>query len=302
MLALEVWRRDDVGTDSFLLCVAVLCLFALGLAYCANLIQAVRIRYRDRVIGSNEVARTWFEQRGHVFMALVLVTGDCHCALQMVSSNLFGIASLSSGLTRFELKQMGAVKLSPSVYTVFLRNIPQLFVQAMYALLIGRITNMTLFALLTSMLSRIVFLPALVECRFSDDIDSKVPTQYYLSLEWANALTSSERANIVKHRQRRLRLSRWLAALWETEPECVEIGSTVLGHSGAKIHIVHYVEAGHERTIAEDYANREMQSRVSRVMTAHFELSGEFEVKCITFEKWIAMRKVDSVEEASITA
>ena len=124
-LSLEVWRRSDVWRRPLMFGVALSSSFFVALPYCANLFVAARIRSLNGVVRRNEAANTWFPHYSKVFTAFVVVTGGCHPALELVSSNVFGLASFSSGLTRFELKQLTCIKMLNSVV---LENVPRLVI------------------------------------------------------------------------------------------------------------------------------------------------------------------------------
>merc|ERR1711971_403422 len=88
-------------------------------------------------------------------------------------------------------------------------------------------------------------------------------------------LSSKQKRCILKHRGRRLALSRSLSALWETEPKCIEIGSTVLTKSGATTHIVHNValpdpDFSATAYLRQRYGSADMASEVTRALCAHF--------------------------------
>merc|ERR1719283_777346 len=188
-----------------MLIVAIASSFFVILPYCSNLFVASRIRSHGGVIRRNEAANTWFEHRAKIFTLLVVVTGGCHPALEMVSSNVFGLSSFSSGLTRFDLKQLASIKVLNSVV---LENIPQLIVQIVYAVAIGEITDNVAFAFFASMLSVIATLLSFTIDRRGVDDDTVVPIQYQLSMQCtrvgitaasleisdANQLTRSEKA------------------------------------------------------------------------------------------------------------
>ena len=307
LLCGEIWRRDDVFRRTVLLVVAVGCSLFIVLPYCANLVCAARIKALGGVIRRNEAANTWFEHRYRVFAAFVVLTGGCHPSLELVSSNIFGHFAFSSGLTRYELKQLVSIKV---ITSVVLENVPQLILQIMYAVSIGDVTNNAAFAFIASALSVIATLLSFCIDRRSAGEDAMQPVQYYLAIQCTRTaatsddmdgldaletaaidvdavndheLTSSERSSILKNRGRRLALSRSLSALWETLPKCVEIGSTVLGKTSARVHVVHYVDAGNADRVERCYASSEMQRRVRRIMTNHFELGQQFDVQYITF-------------------
>merc|ERR1719206_1160882 len=163
--------------------------------------------------------------------------------------------------------------------SVVLENIPQLIIQIIYAFAIGTVTDNVAFAFIASMLSVISTLLSFTIDRRGVGDETVVPIQYQLSLQCTrdptnagNELTRAEKMNILTHRGRRLALARQLSTLWETHPKCVEIGSTVLGKRGARIHVVHFVASEDAQSIELCYANHEMQRRVSQILTKHFRL------------------------------
>jgi len=279
-LSLEVWSRDDLLTRTVIKVVAFLSsAFVVG-PYFVNLFVAARIRTYGNVIRRNEAASTYFEHKQKLFIFLVVLTGGCHPALEMVSSNIFGLPLFSSGLTRYELKQLAVVKV---FNTVVLENVPQLIIQIIYTVAIGGATDNVRFAFIASVLSVIATL--LSFCLNRGDGD-EAPAEYYLSvqctrgdrgLEATNKLTDDEEQKIRKNRGKRLQLSKALATMWHIPSKCIEIGATVLGDHGARVHVVHY--NGNAQAIELKYG--EMQGRVTQMLTQHFELSDEFRVEFI---------------------
>jgi len=183
------------------------------------------------------------------------------------------------------------------VPTVFFEDIPQLVVQIVYAVAIGEITNNVAFAFVTSILSIVATLLSFIIDRCSDRC-ALLPIQYYLSLQCTraasgialsnlektisigavNELTEEQRIKILQHGGRRLALDIALSMLWEIPSKCIEIGSTVLGKYGARIHVVHFVSAEKVELVKRKYADAKFQRRVSRCITNHFELGERFEV------------------------
>merc|ERR1711971_1074786 len=105
----------------------------------------------------------------------------------------------------------------------------------------------------------------------------------------ANDLSSKEKVAILRNRGRRLALSLSLSALWDTQPKCIEIGSTVLGKSGVRIHVVHYVDSHNVSRIEQCYATHQMQRRVARLLTTHFGLGKQFEVEFLKIESGVPL-------------
>eukprot|EP01083_Nonionella_stella_P303704 1052334_1 len=85
-----------------------------------------------------------------IFTLLVVITGGFYPALALISSGVFGLEIFTSGLTRYELKQMSKFKV---VGTVLLENVPQLICQALYAYAIRHITKGVQLAFIASFLS-----------------------------------------------------------------------------------------------------------------------------------------------------
>ena len=79
------------------------CFFVL-VPYIANLVIASRIK---EIIKDNVAAKSWFQGNTPIFTVFVVLSGGCHAALSVVSSNVFGLKLFSCGITRYELKQLG---------------------------------------------------------------------------------------------------------------------------------------------------------------------------------------------------
>ena len=151
-LTFSIWRRADVFASKLIFACAVGTSAFVALPYAANLRMASRIKGIAGIRG-NESARTWFETRAAIFTALVAVTGGAYPALSLVSSNLFGLSILNSGLTRYELRRLAKIKV---LYSVLLENVPQCVFQALYAVAIAEtegIPDSVLFAMTASVLS-----------------------------------------------------------------------------------------------------------------------------------------------------
>ena len=174
-LAFEIMSRDDIGDNYLILMAGVGSIAFTLIPYLANLIMATRIKEMNK---SNATAKAWFQENTAIFAILVAVTGGCHAALALVSSNVFGLNIFSCGLTQYELKQMGKLKV---IGTVIIENIPQLICQALYSMgLGGEITAAILLAFVASALSIIASTLAFLIER--DTSDTKV-VQYYLFTE-----------------------------------------------------------------------------------------------------------------------
>ena len=100
--------------------------------YIANLIIASRIK---ELIKRNVAARSWFQGYTPIFAALVVLSGGCHAALAVASSNVFGLKIFSCGVTKYEMKKLGKIRI---IGTVIAENIPQLIFQAIYTVALIR--------------------------------------------------------------------------------------------------------------------------------------------------------------------
>ena len=108
---------------------------------------------------------------------MVVFTGGSYSALALVSSNVFGLKIFGCGVTRYELRQLGKMKV---IYTVIIENIPQLACQLLYSYTLGEITSAVALAFIASALSITAStLSYLIE---RDTSDSRV-IQYYLSTQ-----------------------------------------------------------------------------------------------------------------------
>ena len=111
-----------------------------------------------------------------VFCLFVVFTGGSYAALALVSSNIFGLKILSSGLTQFELKQLSNIKVFG---TIVLENVPQLMLQLLYASERG-VTQSVGIAFFASILSVIATLLSYLIDRNGNEVK---PVQYYLTIQ-----------------------------------------------------------------------------------------------------------------------
>ena len=173
--------------------------------------------------------RNRFENNSAIFTSAVVFTGGAFPALQFVSSKAFGLDKLSSGLTKYELRQMASLKIYSSV---LLENCPQLIFQILYAYTTSvyegdEVTSTVKFAFLASLLS--VISAILTYCINRDDnkIEMEV-VQYRLALECDRCLSGMgnetpnndiekvEEQKFRKYRGWRENLSRSLTAFWNS--------------------------------------------------------------------------------------
>merc|ERR1712228_689421 len=151
----DVMASDD--QDSFdtlqeyaVLIAGVLSMTFLILPYGLNLKYAISVPTSPE-ISNNKAALNWFERYQMLFIGLVILSGGCYPTLYLVSSNLFGLSLLNTGLSSFELSGLSSIRV---ITTVLTENGPQLIVQLLYVYSIGGdFTQNTILAFSTSVMS-----------------------------------------------------------------------------------------------------------------------------------------------------
>ena len=315
-LARTILQRSDLlHNKTILVCGVGAVLFTL-LPYIANVRAASRVRV---LVAGNEAAATWFKHNAALFGALVIVTGGCFPALAVVSSNMFGHALLSSGLTKFELSALSRIRLWN---TVILENIPQLVFQVVYTVEIGELETEVLIAFFASILSVCMSTLGYVIAR---NVAGMVPVQYDLKVECnrgdaneddditnsqiqqstpdpnervANQITEREEKDIIERRGLRQKLAKTLSALFGIQPKALEIGATLCTKHGASTHCVQFVDVSRLQAMSDDLSDANhgvidvsAERRVERMYRAvkkemddavltHFNLC-DFEVKLV---------------------
>ena len=121
-----------------------------------------------------------------LFFILVVTTGGCHPVISLVSSRIFGLKLLSSGLSKYELGKLLKIKIFTTVY---LENIPQIFVQGLYSVRIENITEAVAVAFAISVLSIIT---TLIEYLLKKD-----PNNRTVHIEHVNSESNNPGANLM---------------------------------------------------------------------------------------------------------
>eukprot|EP01083_Nonionella_stella_P288803 982725_1 len=263
-LCVELWGRD-LSINMLILISAIGSTAFVIIPYLANLIIAINIK-KSGIIRNNESAKTWFQANSAMFGLLVVLTGGCYPALALVSSNIFGLNIMNSGLTLYELGKLSKIKVFG---TVILENVPQLAFQALYAYSINEITETVGIAFFASVLS--VTASTLSYLIDRDTSDLKVVT-YYASIECLprsdpsvkgadsaeevisdtetapspksitdTGITAEEKENIMNNRGRTEALSQRMAESFCIQPKNIQIGSTIITKYGAVVHVVQFV-------------------------------------------------------------
>ena len=173
-MAVDIWLDPLIFENSLVLYAGIGSATFTIIPYIANLVVAARIK---EIIKDNLAAKSWFQHKANLFTLLVVFTGGSYSALALVSSNVFGLKIFACGITRYELRQLGKMKV---IYTVIIENIPQLACQLLYSYTLGEITSSVALAFIASALSITAStLSYLIE---RDTSDSRV-IQYYLSTQ-----------------------------------------------------------------------------------------------------------------------
>eukprot|EP01084_Bolivina_argentea_P228525 385946_1 len=160
-LCVEVLFRNEFMQDLSITICGVLCILVILISYFTN------IYFGDNIITTipkeNANAISFFRQRNTIFFIIIMICGDCHSAIFALSSAVFGLEKCNSGLLNYELKKMNHIKI---IATICLQNIPLIFIQCVYIVIIGMITPNTAFAFIITILSIIFCTPFIL-----NDID-----------------------------------------------------------------------------------------------------------------------------------
>eukprot|EP01084_Bolivina_argentea_P258021 434823_1 len=125
----EYWESTGLNstTDIILvICGALILLFLL--VSCVWNIKMAIILPHENVLQANVSANIWFEQHSILFRCMTVFCGGTFPAIVLISSNIFGISALDSGLCSFEIFALYNIKES------ILQNVPMIVVQIMYGI------------------------------------------------------------------------------------------------------------------------------------------------------------------------
>merc|ERR1712228_690476 len=90
------------------------------LPYAVNLFIATKIK---AFVSLNIAAAAYFESNSALFISLCIFSGSSYSSMQLLSSRLFNLDILSSGLTKYEMRQLSSIKVFGNVLA---ENVPQL--------------------------------------------------------------------------------------------------------------------------------------------------------------------------------
>ena len=272
-LAVDIWLDPLLFENSLILYAGIGSAAFTFIPYIANLIVAARIK---EIIKDNLAAKSWFQHKANLFTLLVVFTGGSYSALALVSSNVFGLKIFACGITRYELRQLGKMKV---IYTVIIENIPQLACQLLYSYAIGgQITSAVALAFIASALSitastlsylierdtsdsRVIQYYLSTQCSSrtmkpdEDDIDEFEMTTYTMNgkqidnaedkdpnyIDTTSMLTEIEKQNLIDNAGKTLKLSQNIAEAFGVDAERIEVGQSMINKYGILTHIVHCV-------------------------------------------------------------
>ena len=82
-------------TERALLASAIGSTAFIVIPYIFNLYAASQIKSRHGVVGRNQGAQIWLTSHSHIFTAFVMLSGSTYTAMQLFSSNIFGMQWLN---------------------------------------------------------------------------------------------------------------------------------------------------------------------------------------------------------------
>eukprot|EP01084_Bolivina_argentea_P279189 477283_1 len=133
-LCCELVLHDEFETDLKIKICGILSIIFISVPYIVNLLFGLNIR--KYISQENKNAISFFKERKYVFLLLIACCGGCFPSLVLLSSGIFGHDAVCSGLMGYEVRKMSKIKI---ISTIFLQNIPQIFIQCFYSVTINKI-------------------------------------------------------------------------------------------------------------------------------------------------------------------
>eukprot|EP01083_Nonionella_stella_P085069 235621_1 len=215
-------------------------LFFTVLPFISNLYYAMTLP-QQKIIAENTAASAYFKNKLTEFVLLVVCTGGCFPALNLVSSRVFGLDTFNCGLTKYELKKLTKIKIRS---TITLENGPQLVLQIIYASYVGGVDGAMIMAFTASSLSVVATLAAFYAQSSSDKSENNTVVQYALYLcfrDGTQILTDDESKALRDRKERKAQLSRSICSLFQFPLGSIEIGFIKIVSDGCVMNMVHYV-------------------------------------------------------------
>eukprot|EP01083_Nonionella_stella_P183018 660197_1 len=202
----------------------------------------------------------------------------------MVSSGVFGLKQVNSGLTSHELKTMNKIKL---IGTIWLENIPQLMIQVVYANASGEISANTAFSFLASVLSILVA----VTSYLIEKTDENIATfAYYVEVKKAqddmkenvpSQLSDEEKRKLGLNKGKTEGLSKQISGAFGCNYKDIEVSmNSEITDTALVLYIIHHtlsISGEKLRTIEKTYD--EKSESMSRKFTHYFDLNSKFRVE-----------------------
>eukprot|EP01083_Nonionella_stella_P183017 660193_1 len=265
-------RVDDTVTICGLLSIVF-----IVLPYSVNLFFAIRIK--RKIPKENKMAISYFNSRSLLFVFLMIFCGGCFPALSMVSSGVFGLNQLNSGLTSFELKKMSRIKM---IGTIWLENVPQLMIQIAYANAIETISANTAFSFLASALSILVAVTSYLIERTDENITTFT---YYVQVKKVQSNSKELDGNLRKDEQETFAvnkgktegLGKEICASFGCNYKDIEVSkNSEITDNGLDLYVIHHTHSHMTlRVIETVYAKPSMH----RKFREYFDLSSDFVVQ-----------------------
>eukprot|EP01084_Bolivina_argentea_P301774 520717_1 len=222
--------------------------FLLGLASIAfiiipfgsNLYYAMRINHQ-KVIRQNSSARVWFSKHLAPFILLCVASAGTYPVLSLSSSRLFGLDFFNAGLMSSDLHKLQKIKIRSSIT---LENAPQLVIQVIYSIVIGRLENATILAFVASSLSIIASVVVYTAQKDQMAIDEFIISKYYIRFaqkQGENAITSEQNESILQNKGLKMKLGENLSSVFKIPNKSIEIGFVTPNRNGCIIHLQHSI-------------------------------------------------------------
>ena len=288
-MSIEIITKQDLFGDILLLIAGFGSTFFVLVPYIANLVIASRIK---ELIKHNAAAKSWFQGYTPIFTALVVLSGGCHAALSVVSSNVFGLRIFSCGITRYEMKRLGKIRI---IGTVIVENIPQLICQGLYTVALTKsgqeMTTAVQAAFIASSLSIVAStLSYLIE---RDTSDTEV-VQYHISfhkMPSSAMINEEEKRKLINNYGKRKALGRNIAETFGIPIKNIEVGNSMITKHGIITHIVHYIYQEDLEMLEEELIGQinflspryfvsqlylSLKQDINDAFCAHFDLKDDF--------------------------
>eukprot|EP01084_Bolivina_argentea_P219476 372232_1 len=230
------WSGSELESTNALLYISSIgCITFIIMPWITNLIIATNIK---KFVSGNNAAASYFEHNAPLFVMLVVFTGASYPSLALLSSRLFGLDILNSGITKFELRQLSKIKIFGSV---LLENIPQLFFQMLYIIYLeGTPSNNTLLSFIASTLSIIA---ALLSWFIQSTSSKYVVIQYNLEMKKTGEaiLLANEKQQILQNKERKNSFKNALCHSLNISENQMELGFVTVTSTGFKMHVIQYI-------------------------------------------------------------